>query len=273
MERTPGGAPLPDLRIVPIDRITPHEVHDPQRAQPLVERIREADYLTNPPIVAEGETGHYVILDGSNRFFSFKQLGYEHLLVQVVHYREGFVELGVWQHIVSDWDEDALLQALQEDDKIQVNQGWQHDNVAQILLQSGMVLGLNAAVATIAERNETLRRVVATYHDNGTLYRTPLTDPTAIWRLYPKAVALVLFPRYEPEDILEAARHQAYLPPGVSRHIIHGRALKLNYPLDWLRDAHEGLDAKNERLQTWLQDKLAVRAVRYYEESTYQFDE
>jgi hypothetical protein len=43
---------IPDLRIVPISRLIPHEEHDPQRAVPLIERIRAAETWLNPPVVA-----------------------------------------------------------------------------------------------------------------------------------------------------------------------------------------------------------------------------
>jgi hypothetical protein len=63
------------------------------------------------------------------------------------------------------------------------------------------------------------------------------------------------------------------LPPGISRHIIQGRALKVNYPLAVLRDQTISLAEKNEQLSLWIQEKLAKRQVRYYAESSYLFDE
>ena len=48
--------------------------------------------------------------------------------------------------------------------------------------------------------------------------------------------------------------NQAYLPPGVSRHIIHGRALKLNYPMNKLR-ADLPLEEKNQHLQQWIREE------------------
>ena len=64
----------------------------------------------------------------------------------------------------------------------------------------------------------------------------------------------------------------AYLPPGVSRHIIHGRALNVNYPMKRLQ-AELPLDTKNQKLQDWLRKQYATRSIRYYAESTFQFAE
>lgn len=271
---TPGkDAPHPDLRIVPVDRIFPHEEHDPQRSVPLIERLREATLLTNPPIVAPMGVDNYVVMDGANRTFSFRELGYEYLLVQVAPYDAGYVDLGVWQHIIGGWNELEFYEALQQVPGIEIIRGWDYRSVAQILLHDGSVLAVHGANETIEARNRMLVKIVDVYRHRATLNRTAITDPTVIWRLYPDAIALVLFPPYEPEDIVAAAEHRAFLPPGVSRHIIQGRALRLNYPLEYLRDRETNLEQKNEQLQEWLREKLANRSVRYYAESTYQFDE
>ena len=153
-----------------------------------------------------------------------------------------------------------------------MTEGWDSQAVAQALLRDGPVYGIKARIDSLAERNAALRRVVEAYHSSATLYRTPLTDPGLIWSIFPSGAALVMFPQYQPQDIIEAARQMAYLPPGVSRHIIHGRALNLNYPMESLRSSLP-LPAKNEALQDWLRARYARRSVRYYAEATYHFDE
>ncbi len=272
MNTTTINAPTPNLQIIELERIHPHEPHDEQRARPLLESIRRAEYLTNPPIVARAPDGDYVLLDGANRHYCFRALGYEHLLVQVVDYHSDFVELGVWKHVLSGWERVMLVDQLHKhfDDGLHI--GWERGAAAQILLQDGRTLAIHCECKTLAERNATLRSLVSLYHAHARLNRTALVEPSDIWSLYPDAVAVVIFPHYTPSDIIAAASEDALLPPGVSRHIIHGRALKLNYPLAWLREATR-LETKNERLQQWLQEKVANREMRYYAESTYQFDE
>lgn len=272
MSKLLASAPPPDLRIVDINCVIPHESHDIQRSQPLIESISRAQFLTNPPIVADMQDGRYVLMDGANRHHTLKHLGFQHVLVQVADYFSNFVELGVWQHIIGDWNSAEFVQELRQLEGIQVRDGWDKKAVTQILLREGPVYGVHAKIETITERNATLREVVNCYHRNATLHRTPLTDPSHIWSLYPSGIALIMFPHYQPEDIIAAAKNHAYLPPGVSRHIIHGRALKLNYPLDALK-ADLPLEQKNQDLQKWMQAKLANRTVRYYAEATYQFDE
>ena len=52
MQSSHSSAPPPDLRILHTDSIHPHEEHDSQRSGPLIEQIRNAQYMINPPIVA-----------------------------------------------------------------------------------------------------------------------------------------------------------------------------------------------------------------------------
>lgn len=272
MISNPVSVPPPNLRIVAVDNVLPHEKGDIQRSRPLMERLKHAEFFTNPPVVAEFAADEYVLMDGSNRHISLKTLGYRHILVQIADYESDWVDLGVWQHIVANWDAQRFLRMLEDIDHIDVSDGWDSKAVAQVLLRDGPVYSISAVVDSLAERNATLRQVVESYHTNATLYRTPLTDPGLIWSLFPNGVALVMFPHYQPQDIVAAATEEAFLPPGVSRHIIHGRALNLNYPMDDLRSALP-LERKNEQLEAWLRKQYAQRSVRYYAEATYQFDE
>ncbi len=105
------------------------------------------------------------------------------------------------------------------------------------------------------------------------LNRTTVRQPQEVLPLFPHASALMIFPLFEPEDILMAARERAYLPPGISRHVVQGRAVKVNFPLEILRDDKTALEAKNETLRQWIQGKMANRQVRYYAEATYHFNE
>lgn len=268
------NAPPPDLRIVPTAKVLAHEEHDSQRANPLVEVIRQASVVTNPPIVAPiAGTDQYVILDGANRCYSFKALEFPYLLVQVVDYDSPFVELLTWHHVVSDWEIAPFLGAISQLEDIRVVDTAIPNPLATLYLRDGKTITLSADVPNTYERNACLRRFVAIYQQNAKLHRTVSSSPDDIWRLYPNAIALVIFPDYTPEDIMSAAEHQAFLPPGISRHIIHGRALLVNYPIEILKDTTTALEKKNEELLAWIQMRLANRKVRYYAETTYQFDE
>jgi hypothetical protein len=267
------SAPTPDLRIVRIDSVHAHEQHDDQRSIPLMEKLRGADVFTNPPIVAPMGVSQFVILDGANRCYTFGKLGYPHILVQVTSYDSGYVDLKTWRHVLSDWQREPFIAAIKQLNDVQIIDKQHRDAICHIAFKDGDVIALHAPVQTTHERNEVLREVVAVYQQNATLYRTAINEPNEVWGLYEDAFAYVMFPEYRPADIIAAAKYQAYLPPGISRHIIHGRALLVNYPMDLLRDPRVKLVEKNQALNDWIREKLSNRQVRYYAETTYQFDE
>jgi hypothetical protein len=271
-------ASMPDLRIVEIERLLAHEDHDSQRADPLIERLRHEPTIINPPIVAPLPGADFVILDGANRTFALRALGIPHMLVQVAPYQDGSVSLGMWRHVVTDWNLNAFLAALQRVQMLEIVP--QSDAAAEPesmpLAEIMSVTGdrwLVHATGTGAGSNAPLRALVHVYQSQATLQRTTLDDLDQVWHYHPGAIALVTFRAYQPADIMRAALERDYLPPGVSRHIVQGRAVRVNYPMLELRDAYTPLERKNEALRKWTQEMIAARRVRYYAESTFQFDE
>jgi hypothetical protein len=72
--------------------------------------------------------------------------------------------------------------------------------------------------------------------------------------------------------VIELATSGARLPAGITRHLIRWQALRVNVPLDVLSDARP-IAEKQRWLETWLNEKLEQRQVRFYEEPTVLFDE
>ena len=110
---------LPDLRFVPVEALVPHEQHDEQRLQSLVERLRGQAVLKNPPIVtplsAEGaKEARYVVLDGANRATAARVAGLPHVVVQVVRYDDPAVELSTWCHALAGLPRVDLERALEQ---------------------------------------------------------------------------------------------------------------------------------------------------------------
>lgn len=275
MSLTPA-APTPDLQIVPVNSLHPHEEHDTQRSGPLIEKIRTAHWFINPPIVApisDDLADGYVILDGANRHYCFSALGYPHILVQVVRYDSPFVSLDVWNHVISSWRMETFFMQLRGLEAISVSEVPMINPLAWLAVPDGRRFSFHTDVRHIHDRSAVLREVVRLYQRQATLNRTAQKDPAAVFPDFPDATGLMLFPRFEPEHVIEAATQHAYLPPGISRHIINGRAIRLNYPMSAVIDPAVALPEKNAALRLWVQRRFGNRAVRYYAESTYQFDE
>ncbi len=90
--------------------------------------------------------------------------------------------------------------------------------------------------------------------------------------LYPNLTGVVIFPQYDTFEVLALARDGELLPAGLTRHLIQGRVLRVNYPLSELKSS-EPLEIKNGNLQDWVRRKMSSKEVRFYGETTFLFDE
>lgn len=275
----------PELRIIPLEKILPHEEFDSQRALPLMQRIAQADSWLHPPIVTPlpDSDDLYILLDGTNRCYSLQELGFPHILVQVVSYYSGQVELDTWNHVISQVNVADVLPDIAAIEHIEVEETnllsaqaalAQRDGLAYLIdLVESRTLLLHIDSHAAETRSACLRALVSTYKQKGILNRLNTADIEIMRQTFPDATTLVVFPQYQPAEILTAARDHYFLPPGISRHVIHGRALRLNYPLEQLRDKNIPLEIKNQHLQNWVQERYRQRNVRFYAEATFIFDE
>lgn len=275
----------PDLRILPLNMLVEHEFNDVQRTAPLAKRLEAEGVLKNPPIVAPIGDGdpRFMVLDGANRTMALGLLGYPHCLAQVVAYEEPMVTLTTWHHLISEWDQDEFTQALSSVDGVDVIQiDYLHARAAlarreclmYIMRVDGKVFVARPKTPGlfVSEQNKLLNALVDTYKEQGKLARAMTDSLEEALSLYPELVGVVVFPKYDAFEVLALARDGELLPTGLTRHLIQGRVLRVNYPLSELK-SREPLEVKNARLQDWLKRKMASKEVRFYGEMTFLFDE
>jgi hypothetical protein len=274
---------LPDLRIVPLTSIIEHEYNDVQRTAPLVKRLKAEGVLKSPPIVTPLNAGaeRFVVLDGANRSTALQQLGYPHILVQVVKYYPPHVTLTTWHHAITQMDLSRFISDMERlpssevhsVDLLDARAGLaRRDFVAYVQLSNGAVAALRSPSSRLHDQNRSLNELVDTYKTNGKLNRVIADDLSEVRAIHPDVIALVIFPNYEPAEVLALARDEELLPPGLTRHLIQGRVLRTNYPLSELNSA-DTLEAKNARLHEWMKHKFLTKEVRFYGEATFLFDE
>jgi hypothetical protein len=273
----------PNLRIVPLELLIEHEFNDAQRTAPLAQRLAAEGLLKNPPIIAplgEGDP-RYVVLDGANRTTALAHLGYRHCLAQVVDYEPPNVTLSTWHHLITDIPLDTFTREMMAVDELDFHTidllharaGLaRRDYIAYVVRSDSVVFAAECHHSDIHTKNALLNAMVDTYKEKGRLYRATTDHLEDARRLYPSLTGLVIFPNYDPSEVIALARDGELLPTGLTRHLIQGRALRVNYPLAELK-SDDPLEAKNERLAEWLRQKLSSKEVRYYAEATYLFDE
>ncbi len=272
---------MPVLRFVPVEDLIPHEQADQVRTEPLVQRLRAEGILKNPPVVAPiPDEPRYVVLDGANRVEAARRLGLPHLVVQVVDYEDPRLVVEAWTHVISGGSPESFFAAVQEIEGITLEPSERLHARAELARRQALAylvcprgdIYLVRAEGDLYRRTALLNLLVDIYKSRFRFYRTTTDQLEHILPYYEQVIAVVVFPRYEPAEIIELARNGARLPAGITRHIIPYRALRINISLDILA-APLPLEEKNAWLAEWFRRKLAAREIRIYEESVVIFDE
>lgn len=276
---------LPDLRFIEVDRLVPHEKEDQGRTTALASRLRESGILRNPPIVAPA-TGaspdeQFVVLDGANRVSTIRAAGFPHAAVQVVQYDDPGIRLSTWHHALGSAAAEELKRGLTAISGLEQRpEDLSHarallarrESIAFVVDAGGGVISLHGG-HDLHARNEQLNAVVDLYRGKHPYSRVTRDSIEDARERHPDVASLVVFPHFQPEEILEVALGGARLPAGITRHVIAWRALRINLPLDMLADRKRSTEQKNQWLAAWIAERVAQSAVRYYEESTVLFDE
>jgi len=269
------------LRVVPLGDVLLHEQIESKRVERLVIRLEEDQFLKNPPIVTESKS-KYILLDGATRVTALRQIGCCDVVVQVVDYEAPGMVLETWNHMLLDAPADELFRSLRQLPGLRLEQATAEDAdasldrrqaIGTLLMGDGRVYTLQMPVESkLEEQARLLNQVVAAYEGRGEMYRVAHTDVERLHAEHGRLSALFVFPRYRPDEIRRLALNGAKLPMGVTRHIIPGRALRINIPLDVLR-CNDPLERKNAWLDEWMKAKMRERHVRFYQEPVFLFDE
>jgi len=272
---------LPNLRILPIASLILHEDHDMQRTLPLVEKLRAAGVLRNPPIVMplNDGTDRYMVLDGANRVTSLHELEFPHIVTQVVEANNPNVNLQTWNHVTWGMSSKTLLTSLRKIkglELVKVNTKKSLDAPKYLPMQvrfpDGNFYILKESPSDLAVHIKTLHNVVNTYKTRASLDRTSQTLIDTFKKVYPDLTALFLFPSFKIKTVLKLASQNIVLPTGITRFTVSPRALHLNYPLHELSSA-KPLEYKQEYLNQWIEGRVKKKGVRLYSEATFLFDE
>jgi hypothetical protein len=222
-----------------------------------------------------------MVLDGANRSTAFANLGIKHILVQIVPYESPSIELLTWHHVVSNISERDLREHLRSSPDLLLGTAEHLHAKAELarrailayyITPDSQVVTLSGGGLDLVKRIQLLHHIVNGYLHKGKLDRTNHDRVDELQVMYPRMACAIIFPHFETVEVMDIVRNGLAVPPGLTRHIIRGRALRVNYPIELLTSSLT-LDQKNAQLQTWMQERFQNRQVRYYAESTYLFDE
>ncbi|MEX2143035.1 MAG: hypothetical protein WD740_00445 [Anaerolineales bacterium] len=278
------AATLPTLRILPVSSLVPHEWHDDQRAWPLIEGLRSSGLLRNPPIVTpfDDGSGRYMVLDGANRSVAFAQIGIPHILAQVVEASNKQLKLKKWNHVLWNWEPQALVDALRSamgsafleiDAHIKRKQTrWPLKTLVWLQTPDGKAYIVRTKATGLAARAKQLAQLAELYLRNAKLDRTTAQRISELDGKYQDLTAVLVYPPFKVGEVLELTEAGILLPPGVTRFTVSPRALRVNYPLAELASS-SSVESKNEALQRWIDERVSTKGMRYYAEATVLYDE
>lgn len=266
------------LHLLPVEKLVLHEEVEPARVAELRERLRSSGMLRNPPIVTPLDQSRFLVLDGATRVTALEQLSIPTLVAQVVEYSAPQVQLQTWCHFLPMQTGEGLAQLATE---LGLQTAWLPLRDAQ------RALSHRQALAYVADRRERvlllsapspevapyplLRQFVARY---GTAFQRIAWEEVKV--LLQQGLrhegVYVVFPAFTPEEVRQLALRGERLPAGITRHIIAGRLLHADIPLEELRRPGS-FEQKQQWFQHWWQERLRRYRLRYYPEPTFVFDE
>ena len=266
------------LRVVPMDKIFPHESIDPKRVDKLAARLDAEGLLRNPTVVMQVED-KYMVLDGATRTAAFKKLGYPHTVVQICSPETG-LGLHTWYHVAQKIEVEALLDLLRAIPNIALvpstaekadDDMFAYGSLCYLHTADGRVFLVQTAAGL--NRLDALNKLTETYIAACTVDRTLEKDLITLKNDYPSLAALIVFPEYTVSQVMQVTLSGRYFPAGITRFLIPGRILRLNAELAILKSAEMSLADKSKWLYDFLEEKTKHNAIRYYGEPVYLLDE
>jgi hypothetical protein len=124
----------------------------------------------------------------------------------------------------------------------------------------------------LVSRARSLNLIAASYASKAALDRTTAQQVSEVNGKYETLTAIVVYPPFTPQEVLQLCAAGELLPPGITRFTVSPRALRVNYPLDELSSS-KSLEEKNRALERWVSERVARKGVRYYAEPTVLYDE
>jgi L-serine kinase (ATP) / ParB family transcriptional regulator, heme-responsive regulator len=278
-----GAAETRGLRVVPVNKLIPHEYHDPQRVTRLAQRISTAGVLANPPlVVALPDNQQYMVLDGATRTMAFQQLGYPHIVVQVADPHKDPVHLNTWYHVVRGSSVPGLLPHVRDINGVRLtflpaehlpHALWERGALGYLITadRAGFLVEHSENSAG-ADWLDVLTELVERYGAWGIVERTLVDDVDVLNRQFSDLAGLMVFAPLSLDVVLQLAAKGRLLPAGMTRFLVSGRILHVNVPLALLT-SNELIVQKQAWLDKLVQTRLAQGGMRQYQESVILLDE
>ena len=269
----------PKLELIPLSAIDLQEKPDGQRLKSLASGMEKSQVLRDPPIVARGLRGKLIQLDGTTRLMALKSLGCTHTVAQVVDYNDpSQVLIKSWVH-VSKVDKKKFLKSLKSiknivTEEFKLGLGLTLTGhplaVTSIIFRDGRGLSIIGGY-DLFKRVRLMQKVVDLYSTlisrDREISIESMGELKEFFEKHKEKNVALFFPSFSAQEIFSLMKKGLRLPQGITRHIVNGRLLRINYPIPMLK---KGLATSKKK--AFFKDFVEGLSVRYYEESTWVVD-
>lgn len=269
---------IPELKIVPISSLLPHESSDPYRVGRIVKKLNTEKVLKNPIIVTRVED-KFLILDGVTRATALKEIGCKFALVQLIDYKDPEIKLDAWNHVLFNISENSFISKLKKIKGLKFEKVAKKQAETMIVnkeLVGYLVFKDNTIIALkydskVSNRLEYLNKIVSAYN-NSEIYRTDNKEIESLINKHKNLYAIFVMPRFSKEELKGFALQKMLAPCGITKHTIPNRVLRFNFDLSLLKSDFS-LEELNQKLSEEIKRKLDGKEIRAYSESIFIFDE
>lgn len=273
---------LPEIRIIPIEKLVLHETEDPERTKRLQERLRADGFLKNPVIVGKVKCNGswFLLLDGVHRVCGLKKLGCRDVVAQIIDYSSADLTVHTWYHLIYGFESRYLLRKMR--DIGDVNLERTNRKRAEMLLKRKKIVSYllfkNGDIFVIKSKDDLktrtvkLTEIVNVYGATSQIYRVSKGEIDFLLEESQDATAVLVIPVYEKKDIVNLAIDDVKLPAGITKHVVPKRVLGLNIDLALLR-VEISIEDKNKLLQEIIKQRVVNKRTRFYPEPVFVLNE
>lgn len=247
-----------EICIFRIEDLNLHEEIIESLLESLADSIEEEGVIRDPVAVDEDTK---VVLDGMHRVTAIKMLGYDKIPVCCVDYQDPRVKVGTWSRVFRGLSINSLLDFCKDlgfevevCDLGKINEILSDRRFEVILASQDECYSLSRGFDSIKEIYESASEIEKSLKVEGFTpeYRVEEGIPN---KLGSEDIALVV-PPAKKEEVIDVATSGAMFPHKMTRHVIPARPMRINLPLDYLKEDIQEVDRR-------LSDRLKEREVEH----------
>lgn len=262
----------PAITMLPIEKIRPHERHD-RDILGYVSAALSSEGVVRDPIIVD--SGSYMILDGTHRFWALMSLGCQSIPAALYDYLSGSIKIGCWYRCISppEGGSAGCNFGAQETSRRKALSLVASRRAHLAILCRGRSEVIRARNFDIFEAYNILSEVEEAERSEGRRIDYA-TEDDAISSANGAGSPMVLAPPpILKEEAIYSATTGRLFPKKATRHMIPSRPLGINVPIEWLMLPPEKAESKLQaRLSSGSFKRVqagSIKEGRRYEEEVY----